>query len=181
MRLPQKPTIARTLLPFLHNRHSVRGLRDNGPVRKIWRRSARSRVCRVGIRDRKRRCAETFEPRHRRVQVKIQKPPGSTGGVRRAARWRARARGARRQLIFASGSASHAFSSGPMQTAVSVSAGSTAKMVDEAGDRFVDGAFVPRAVRRVGAPRARGASSSRRRGPPVAIARGTNLNGAAAN
>ncbi|KYN02926.1 Transmembrane protein 11, partial [Cyphomyrmex costatus] len=39
------------------------------------------------------------------------------------------------QLIFASGSTSHAFSSGPMQTAVSVSAGSTVKMVDETGDR----------------------------------------------
>jgi len=42
-----------------------------------------------------------------------------------------------------------------MQTAVSVSAGSTVKMVDEAGDRFVDGIILRLRPRRLNAIRAR--------------------------
>lgn len=81
----------------------------------------------------------------------MQNLKSTTTRVTRETRARSRAPAALHQLIFASGSASHAFSSGPMQTVVSVSAGSTVKMVDEAGDRFVDG-IIPHAVRGVPTP-----------------------------
>lgn len=48
-----------------------------------------------------------------------------------------------------------------MQAAVSVSAGSTVKMVDEAGDRFVDGIIPRRRPRRLDASRAREMSPDR--------------------
>lgn len=125
-----------------------------------WRKRLREKTSRVlafseSVWDRKRKTRKLQTPPPRPTENwKSPEPPESREWRARARALGSRAPAALHQLIFASGSASHAFSSGPMQTAVSVSAGSTAKMVDEAGDRFVDGIIV-RVVRGISAPLAR--------------------------